>query len=49
LWRVAPGTDESASEMTFFRGRREAYKVRFASRDGRWIVTDLQPTQRSVE
>lgn len=49
LWRVAPGTDESASEMTFFRGRREAYKVRFASRDGRWMVTDLQPTQRSVE
>ena len=49
LWRVAPGTEESASEMTFFRGRREAYKVRFASRDGRWMVTDLQPTQRSVE
>jgi hypothetical protein len=49
LWRVAPGTDESASEMTFFRGRREAYKVRFASRDGRWMVSDFQPTQRSVE
>jgi hypothetical protein len=49
LWRVAPGTDESSSEMTFFRGRREAYKVRFANRDGRWQVTDLHPTQRSVE
>ena len=49
LWRVAPGTEESASEMTFFRGRREAYKVRFASRDGRWTITDFQPTQRSVE
>lgn len=49
LWRVAPGADESATEMTFFRGRREAYKVRFASRDGRWMVTDFQPTQRSVE
>ena len=49
LWRVAPGTEESASEMTFFRGRREAYKVRFASREGRWMVTDFQPTQRSVE
>lgn len=49
LWRVAPGTEESASEMTFFRGRREAYKVRFASRDGRWMITDFQPTQRSVD
>jgi hypothetical protein len=49
LWRVAPGTEDSSSEMTFFRGRREAYRVRFASREGRWMVTDLQPTQRSVE
>lgn len=49
LWRVAPGTDESSTEMTFFRGRREAYRVRFASRDGRWVVSDLQPTQRAVE
>ncbi len=49
LWRVAPGADESSTEMTFFRGRREAYKVRFASRDGRWMVTDFQPTPRSVE
>ena len=49
LWRVAPGTDESAQEMTFFRGRREAYRVRFASREGRWMVTDFQPTQRLVE
>jgi hypothetical protein len=49
LWRVAPGTDDSASEMTFFRGRREAYRVRFASRDGRWVVSDLHPTPRSVE
>ena len=49
LWRVAPGTDESASEMTFFRGRSEAYRVRFASRDGRWQITDLRTTQRAVE
>jgi len=49
LWRLAPGTDESADEMTFFRGAREAYKVRFTSREGRWIITDLHPTQRSVE
>jgi hypothetical protein len=49
LWRLAPGTDESASEMTFFRGSREAYKVRFTSRGGSWVITDLHPTQRSVE
>ena len=49
LWRVAPGTDDSAEEMTFFRGAREAYKVRFAPRDGQWMVTDLQPSQRSIE
>jgi len=49
IWRVAPGTDESSSEMTFFRGRQEAYKVRFTSRDGRWLITDLYPTQRSVD
>jgi hypothetical protein len=49
LWRVAPATDESAENMTFFRGIREAYKVRFALRGGLWVVTDLQPTQRTVE
>jgi len=49
LWRVAPGADESAEEMTFFRGTKEAYKVRFAMRGGEWVMTDLQPTQRSLE
>jgi hypothetical protein len=48
-WRVAPGTDESASEMTFFRGRREAYRIRFVAREGQWQITDIQPTQRTVE
>jgi hypothetical protein len=49
VWRMAPGADESAEEMTFFRGTREAYKVRFASHGGQWVITDLQPTQRTVE
>ena len=49
LWRVAPGADETAEEMTFFRGTREAYKVQFALRGGQWVVTDLQSTQRTVE
>jgi hypothetical protein len=49
LWRVAPATDESAENMTFFRGTREAYKVRFSLRGGLWVLTDIQPTQRTVE
>jgi hypothetical protein len=48
-WRVAPGSDESAEEMTFFRGTREAYKVRFALRNGEWMITDFQSTPRTVE
>lgn len=48
VWRVAPGSDDS-EEMVFFRGNREAYRVRFASRDGEWQVTDLQQVDRSVE
>lgn len=49
IWRVAPGADEAADEITFFRGRREAYRVRFTKRGGHWVVTDLMSTQRSVE
>lgn len=49
LWRVAPGTEESSSEMTMFRGTREAYKVRFASSGGDWLISDLQPTRRTIE
>jgi hypothetical protein len=49
LWRVAPGTDEMAPEMTLFRGRSEAYKVRFANRGGHWLITDAQPTERTLE
>jgi predicted small lipoprotein YifL len=49
LWRAAPGAEEASDEMTFFRGTREAYKVRFTLRGGQWVITDLQATQRSVE
>jgi predicted small lipoprotein YifL len=49
LWRAAPGSEASFEEMTFFRGTREAYKVRFAQRGGQWVITDLQSTQRTVE
>lgn len=49
VWRVAPGSDDAAEEMVFFRGNREAYRVRFAARDGEWLVTDLQQVDRSLE
>jgi hypothetical protein len=48
-WRVAPGTEEPSGDMVFFRGPRDAYRVRFAPRGGQWVVTDLQTVQRSIE
>ena len=48
-WRVAPGTEEATGDMVFFRGPREAYRVRFVPRGGQWLVSDLQPVQRSIE
>lgn len=48
-WRVAPATDENALEMVFFRGREEAYRITFQARDGDWVVSGFEPTQRSLE
>lgn len=48
-WRVAPATDESALEMVFFRGAQEAYRISFQARDGDWVVSGFEPTQRAVE
>jgi hypothetical protein len=47
-WRVAPGTSASATEIVFFRGNQEAYRVRFASRGG-WRIEGFDPTSRSIE
>jgi hypothetical protein len=49
LWRIAPGTEEDAHEMVFFRGNQEAYRVQFSGRGGEWRITGFQPTMRSVE
>lgn len=49
LWRIAPGTEENAREIVFFRGNQEAFLVQFANRGGVWKVSAFQPTQRSVE
>lgn len=49
LWRAAPGAEENTSEMVFFRGNKEAYRVRFSQRGADWVVSDLQPVDRSIE
>jgi hypothetical protein len=48
-WRLAPGGDEVPSQMTFFRGPREAYRVTFARFAGRWRVSRIESTAHSIE
>ena len=48
-WRVAPGTDEKADEMVFFRGPREAYRVTFEQRGGEWLIAGFRTTSTSIE
>ena len=48
-WRVAPGTEEAGSVLTFFRGSQEAYRVTFEPRDDDWVVNGIQPVPRAVE
>lgn len=48
-WRVAPATDESAVEMVFLRGAHDAYRVRFESQDGDWLIAGFEPTMRAME
>lgn len=49
VWRAAPATDESASEMVFFRGQTEAYRVTFTQRGADWVITGIVPTTRTIE
>ena len=48
-WRAAPGTEANASEMVFFRGRSDAFRVTFQGRGGSWVVLGFESTTRSVE
>lgn len=48
-WRVAPSTDETAHEMTFLRGEKEAYRVSFEGRAGGWRISGIESTTASVE
>jgi hypothetical protein len=49
MWRVAPSTDETAHEMTFYRGAQEAYRVTFVERGGDWKISGVESTARQVE
>jgi len=48
-WRVAPGTEATAPEMVFFRGRSDAFRVTFQPRGAGWVVLGFEATTRSVE
>jgi hypothetical protein len=48
-WRVAPSTDETAHEMTFLRGEKEAYRVSFEGRAGGWRISGIEATTPSVD
>lgn len=49
IWRVAPGTEEPGADMTFLRGTREAYRVRFTRDRGRWLIANIEATNRALE
>jgi hypothetical protein len=49
IWRVAPATDETAHEMVFFRGEKEAYRVTFEPRGDEWAISGILPTARTIE
>ena len=48
-WRAAPGSEASASEMVFFRGRSDEFRVTFQTRGAGWVVLGFEATTRSVE
>ena len=48
-WRAAPGTEATAPEMVFFRGRSDAFRVTFQPRGMGWVVLGFEATTRSVE
>ena len=48
-WRAAPGTEATAPEMVFFRGRSDAFRVTFQPRGAGWVVLGFEATTRSVE
>jgi hypothetical protein len=48
-WRAAPGSQAAGSEMVFYRGASEAWRVRFHRVGGEWLVDGFEPTTRIIE
>ena len=46
-WRPAPGSEESPLNMTFFRGQKDAFAVRFRAQGQGWVITGFEPVTRS--
>lgn len=48
-WRVAPGTHDRASEMVFFHGQADAYRVWFDQMGAGWAIASVDTTVRTIE
>ena len=48
-WRLAPGTGPNARDLLFLRGTQEAYRVHFTSRGDDWVISGLEPSNRTIE
>lgn len=48
-WRAAPGTDETAHEMVFLRGKAEAWRIAFAPQGGDWRISGIASTTAAIE
>lgn len=48
-WRAAPGSDERGDELIFYRGPKEAWKVRFERQGASWRVDSFEATTRIIE
>jgi hypothetical protein len=48
-WRAAPGTHDRATEMVFFHGQQDAYRVWFESFGRRWVISSVDTTARTAQ
>jgi hypothetical protein len=48
VWRVAPQTDANATEIVFYRGAKDAWRVHFTRRGDQWVVAAFEPTERGA-
>ena len=49
VWRLSPGSVSKSEALVFFRGPQEAYRVHFVPRGDDWLISDFEPTSRSIE